>query len=139
MSHTLLELNAQHQLEDVQVPVTWTKKDANDRKRVNIAGLGDVGLNLAMGLCLAGGEDISDIGLFDLNEKQCARLEAEFGQIAAPPGGRRIPDVRVIGDEALFDCDLFLFCATRAVPAVGSGVKDTRMAQFDANRGIVSG
>ena len=38
----------------------------------------------------------------------------------------------------LFDCDVFLFAATRSIPAVGSNVKDVRMAQFDANREIVA-
>lgn len=37
----------------------------------------------------------------------------------------------------LFDCDVFLFAATKSIPAVGSDVRDVRMAQFAANRPLV--
>lgn len=36
--------------------------------------------------------------------------------------------------DRLFDCDVFIFAAAKAIPAVGSDVKDVRMAQFAANR-----
>ena len=39
--------------------------------------------------------------------------------------------------DRLFDCDVFIFAATKAVPAVGSGVSDVRMAQYEANRPLV--
>lgn len=116
----------------------WLKKDADDRKRIHLAGLGDVGQNVALGLTLLGGETVEKIGLFDLNEAQCQRMETELSQVAAPLFQRRIPEVSVITKEEMFDCDVFLFCATKSVPALKSGVSDVRMAQYEANRGIVS-
>ena len=109
--------------------------------RVHIAGLGDVGRNVALGFALTGGGQVSSVGLFDLNEAQCRRMETELSQIAPPPGSRRppVPAVRAITAEEMFDCDVFLFCATKAVPEVGSAVTDVRMAQYEANRGIVAG
>lgn len=116
----------------------WLMKKKNDRKCIHIAGLGDVGRNTALGLALLGGEEIEKIGLYDLNEAQCRRMEMELSQIAAPPGGRRIPKVSVVSKEQMFACDVFLFCATKSVPALDSEVKDVRMAQYEANRGIVA-
>ena len=39
--------------------------------------------------------------------------------------------------EQLFDCDIFVFVASRGIPPVGSQVKDVRMAQFELNAAIV--
>ncbi len=118
--------------------LAWLKRDGEERKRIHLAGLGDVGQNVALGLTLLGEEVIEGIGLYDLNEAQCRRMETELSQIAAPPGDRRIPKVSAISWEEMFDCDVFLFCATKSVPAVGSGVQDVRMAQYEANRQIVA-
>lgn len=106
--------------------------------RIQLVGLGDVGQNVAIGLTLMGGEEIASIGLYDLNRAQVQRMEMELSQFCTPPGGKRCPDVRGISEEELFDCDVFLFCATKAVPTVGSDVADVRMAQYEANRKIVS-
>lgn len=122
---------------EATVPV-WLKREGEERKGVHLAGLGDVGQNVALGLTLLGEEVIERIGLYDLNEAQCKRMETELSQIAAPPGDRRIPKVSAVSWEEMFDCDVFLFCATKSVPAVGSGVKDVRMAQYEANRQIVA-
>ena len=107
-------------------------------KKVHIAGLGDVGRNVALGLVMDGGGIVGKIGLYDPNEKQCRRMEIELSQIAPPPGGKKLPEVRRINWEEVFGCDVFLFCATKSVPAVGSGVADVRMAQYEANRKIVA-
>lgn len=116
----------------------WLQKNQAERKRIHLAGLGDVGQNVALGLTLLGGELIERIGLYDLNENQCKRMETELSQIAPPPGGRQIPSVSAVSWEEMFDCDVFLFCATKSVPALDSGIKDVRMAQYEANRKIVS-
>ena len=116
----------------------WLGTKGNDRKTIHLAGLGDVGRNVALGLALLGGEDGENIGLYDLNEAQCRRMETELSQIMAPPGGRRIPQVKVLCEKEIFDCDIFLFCATRNVPSLDSKVSDVRMAQYEANRGIVA-
>ena len=115
--------------------------------RVHIVGLGDVGRNVALGLVLAGNGLIGRLGLFDLNEAQCRRMETELSQITYPLQGEQaqglqsamaFPDVVTVTEDSLFDCDLFLFCVAKAVPALGSGVSDVRMAQLEANAGIVS-
>jgi len=42
--------------------------------------------------------------------------------------------VEAVDREHLSNCDVLIFAATRAIPPVGSGVQDVRMAQFEANR-----
>lgn len=106
--------------------------------RIQMVGLGDVGQNVAIGLTLLGGDQIASIGLYDLNRAQVQRMETELSQFSTPPGGRSLPRVYGASEEQLFDCDVFLFCATKAVPAVGSGVGDVRMAQYEANRKIAA-
>lgn len=106
--------------------------------RVQMVGLGDVGQNVAIGLVLLGGEQIASVGLYDLNRAQVQRMVMELSQFSTPPGGKELPRVYGVTDEKLFDCDVFLFCATKAVPAVGSAAGDVRMAQYEANRKIVA-
>lgn len=116
----------------------WLCKNTGERKTIHLAGLGDVGGTVLIGLALMGGEVIDSLGIYDLNENQCTRWEMELNQIAVPFGTKRIPETKVINEDTLFDCDVFAFCVAKAVPAVGSDVKDVRMAQFEANRTIVS-
>lgn len=106
--------------------------------RIQMVGLGDVGQNVAIGLTLLGSEQIESIGLYDLNQAQLARMELELGQFSTPPGGKVLPRVYTVSEDQLFNCDVFLFCATKAVPAVGSATGDVRMAQYEANRKIVA-
>jgi len=44
----------------------------------------------------------------------------------------------ILKEEELFQCDMFVFCASKGIPPVGAEVKDVRMVQFEANRGIIS-
>ena len=113
-------------------------RKGKDRLRIQMVGLGDVGQNVAIGLTLLGGDQMESIGLYDLDQTQLARMEMELGQFSAPPGGKRLPGIHIISEGQLFDCDVFLFCATRSVPAIGSAASDVRMAQYEANRKIVS-
>lgn len=107
-----------------------------DKKiKVNIAALGDVGGTVLLGLRLMGGEYIESIGIFDLNEKVLRRYEREVNQVVFPDG-RPMPHVEIIDDADVFNCDMFVFCATKAVPPIGAD-GDVRMAQFEANRGLV--
>ena len=113
----------------------------NGKVRVNIIALGDVGTNVLMGLKLLGGDVISEIGIFDLNEKQIARLEMEFGQMHYPPapGGapaREMPRVFGISEAEIPNCDVVIFCATKGVPEIGAS-GDVRMMQLEANLGLV--
>ena len=103
-----------------------------EKVRVSLLALGDVGSTLAMGLKLLGGDVISTLGLCDVREKVPERWEFELGQIAT-----ELPRVEIVRPEAVFDCDVFLFCASRFVPdtAVKSG--DVRMAQYALNRPLV--
>lgn len=107
-----------------------------DGLRVTLVGLGDVGGTVLTGLKLLGRE-IEEIAVYDPNEAMCRRYEMELNQVLPEYPGGRVPHVTICPEDQLFDCDLFLFTASRGVPAVGSNVKDVRMAQFDANRAML--
>lgn len=108
------------------------------KKRVHILAVGDVGSTLLTALKLAGGDCIGTIGICDLNESTVRRWVAEMSQISAPWDYDAFPEVVAVDLDHLFECDVFVFIATKSIPAVGSGVKDVRMAQFEANRSIVT-
>ena len=107
--------------------------------RVHILALGDVGATLLLGLKVLGAGSIDTIGIYDINENVMERYEREMNQMGWAFGeteGSELPEVVILKEEELFDCDLFLFCASKAIPAIG--VKgDVRMMQFEANRAIV--
>lgn len=103
--------------------------------RVTLLGLGDVGATVLMGLKLLGYE-LDEIRIFDLNEAACHRYEMEMNQILSPDD-HGLPKVTVCQEEELFDCDLFLFTASRGVPALGTQ-GDVRMLQFEANRKLLT-
>ena len=107
------------------------------KKRVHILAIGDVGSTLLTGLKLLGGDVISTIGICDLSDQMTARWEFEMGQINLPWDYNAFPDVEVVKPENLFDCDVFVFVASKGIPPVGSQVKDVRMAQFENNAAIV--
>ena len=107
------------------------------KKRVHILAIGDVGSTLLTGLKLLGGDVISTIGICDVSQQTTARWEFEMGQINLPWEYDTFPEVEIVPKENLFDCDLFVFVASRGIPPVGSQVKDVRMAQFETNAAIV--
>ena len=102
-----------------------------------LVGLGDVGGTLLIALKLLGRE-LSRIAIYDPNEALCRRYEMELNQVL-PPDGAPLPEIAICPPERLFDCDLFLFTASRGVPPVGSDVQDVRMAQFVRNREMLAG
>lgn len=105
------------------------------KKRLHLLAVGDVGGILLTALKLEGAGVLSAIGIHDLNEKAVARWVMEMGQISSCPlQYDALPEVEAVPPERLFDCDVFVFAATKAIPPVGSGVKDVRMAQLEANR-----
>lgn len=104
--------------------------------RVNVLGLGDVGGTLLTGLRLMGHGTISEIGIFDLDAKRRRRWALELGQIL-DPNVKDYPAIREIEMDDLFDCDMFVFCASRSVPQVGSNVSDVRMIQYESNSKII--
>jgi len=107
------------------------------KKRVHLLAVGDVGGTLLTTLKLMGGNEISHIGICDLNEKAVERWVTEMGQIDWPWEYGTLPEVEAVSRERLFECDVFIFAATKAIPPVGSGVQDVRMAQLEANRPLV--
>ena len=112
-------------------------KPTPGKKRVHLLAVGDVGGTLLTALKLLGGDCISTIGICDLNANTVARWTAEMGQIAWPWDYGALPGVEAVSPDRLFDCDVFIFAATKAIPSVDSGIKDVRMAQFEANRPLV--
>lgn len=126
--------------EDHRSSYPWVMRDESDLKRVHIIGLGDVGLNAALSLRIAGAGRVSKIGIYDIDRKLCERLEIEINQILSPLGSTVYPDVTILREEELFDCEIFLFCATKSVPPLGAEAHgDVRIAQFEANRRIIAG
>ena len=113
------------------------KRSTPKKWRVNILALGDVGSTLLSGLKLLGSEVISEIGIFDLDPNTLKRFEMEYNQVFDPFSEQVMPEVKIIDIKNIFDCDLFIFCASKAIPEVGSGIGDVRMAQFTANKQII--
>ena len=104
--------------------------------RVTLVGLGDVGGTVLTGLKLLGHE-ISEIAIFDPNEALCERYEMELNQVLREQDTLPLPKVSICPKDRLFDCDLFVFSASRGVPGLDSNVHDVRMAQFSANRAML--
>lgn len=108
--------------------------------RVHILALGDVGATLLLGLKILGAGIIDTIGIYDMNENAMERYEREMNQMGWAfeewDTSEKSPEVVKLTQEQLFDCDMFLFCASKAIPAIGA-TGDVRMMQFDANRKIV--
>lgn len=105
--------------------------------RVHVLGLGDVGGMMLSALRLIGGDIIEAIGIFDLDDNRIKRWCYELNQIMTIDKGP-FPEVYGITMENLFDCDVFIFTASSRIPEVGSGIKDVRMYQLEANTKIIS-
>ena len=117
----------------------WFGSAAQNRKlTVTLVGLGDVGGTVLTALKLLGRE-IGEIRIFDFNEAQCRRYALELNQVLPLEPGEAQPVISVCTQEQLFDCDLFLFTASRGVPPVGQEQTDVRMAQYEANRAMITG
>ncbi|MGN1230976.1 MAG: lactate dehydrogenase, partial [Anaerotignum sp.] len=114
------------------------EQERKPKKKVHLLALGDVGSTVLTALKLLGGDCISQIGIYDMNEAVCKRWESELNQAAYPWDYDALPEVVILTEAELFDCDVFVFCASKGIPPVGSAVQDVRMAQLEANRGIVS-
>lgn len=106
--------------------------------RINIAGLGDVGGNLAAGLRLAAQNSVSSIGLYDIEENRIKRWMYEAGQTLSPNKSYIHPKITSLTIDSLFDCDMFVFCVSVGVPEVGKEPEDVRIAQFEGNAKILA-
>ena len=130
---TLRAVNASHpKFEEI-----LAYKPKKGKKRVHVLAIGDVSSMLLTGLHLLGGDVISSIGICDISDKVTARWEFEENQIAYPWDYDAMPEVDVVDQDHLFDCDVFVFVASKGIPPVGSGVKDVRMYQFENNSKII--
>ncbi len=112
--------------------------DTNGPYRINLVGLGDVGGTLLTGLRLMGGDIVKSVGIYDPKPSNKDRWYYETSQIYGPSGGMPFPEIEKIEEEGLFDCDVFVFCASKGVPPVGDEKKDVRMVQFEGNAAILS-
>lgn len=128
----------------IQSPLVLTGNPLKKHKyRVHVLALGDVGTTILMGLRLLGAEVIQSIGISDLNEKNIERLVMEMNQIRYPfaqwPEAAMsvLPPVYAVPEGKLFDCDVFIFCASKSVPAIGVQ-GDVRMVQLEANSALAS-
>lgn len=110
--------------------------DEIKKKRVNVLALGDVGSTLLTGLKLLGGNAVESIGIFDRSQDKINRWEYEMNQTAFPFEDS-LPHVHGIEKNELFDCDMFVFCASKGVPPVGSESVDVRMVQFEENYKLI--
>jgi len=108
-----------------------------EKLTVTLVGLGDVGGTVLTALKLLGRE-LETIQIFDFNEAQCKRYAIELNQVLPLEPGQPQPVVTVCREDQLFDCDLFLFTASRGVPPVGQEQTDVRMAQYEANRTMIT-
>lgn len=126
----------------ITAPLTLSGRpfEPGKKARVHILALGDVGTTMLIGLRLLGAADIASIGICDLNGNNLSRLEIEINQIrypfAAQGDGPVLPPVHIVTEEQLFDCDVFIFCASKGVPPL-SATGDVRMAQLEANKGLI--
>jgi len=111
-------------------------KKNEEKKSVTILGLGDVGGTLLLGLRLLGKDIIKDIRVYDLSEKKMQRYVLEMNQIVYP-NDSDLPRVKAASKADLFKTDMFIFTASKFVPAVGNEDKDVRMIQYKANKEII--
>jgi len=108
-----------------------------DKSRINILALGDVGGTLLTGLKMMGADVVEHIGICDMNADTATRYEMEMNQIAFPFDGVKLPEVEIITAEELFNGDVFVFCASKGIPALDDKMQDVRMAQFENNKKLV--
>lgn len=109
----------------------------NQKHRVNVLALGDVGMTVLLGLKLLGGDVIERLGICDINKANVQRLEKEMNQIRYPFALADMPKVYPVEEKNLFDCDVLVFCASKGIPPIGVR-GDVRMAQLEANREIIA-
>lgn len=109
----------------------------NGKVQVNILAMGDVGSTLALGMKLTGNDIVSKIGICDVNEAVAERFDHELGQISLPDDLNGLPESERVTMEDLFECDVFIFCASSGVPPVTERDIDMRMVQLEKNTALV--
>lgn len=117
--------------------MTRLSMNHKSKKKVHIAGLGDVGGTLLTGLRLLGGDTIEAIGIYDLTPAKMQRWEYEGNQIASV-NYHLYPPIETLREDNLFNCDVFVFCIAKHVPELSVKNTDVRMAQLEANGAIIA-
>lgn len=112
--------------------------DMRRKKRIHVLALGDVGSTLCLAMKLTGADILSAIGICDIDPKVTRRFEHELNQICPPGGTSGMPPVEVVPRERLFDCDVFVFCASLGVPDLKEKDEDVRMVQLERNAGLIA-
>lgn len=144
LDESILRAMTQHRITAVNTSVpSWEDRIENgvydiiSRKnlRVNIIGLGDVGGTLLLGLKLRGFDTVSSIGIYDKNIMKLKRYEHEIQQIYSED--IEMPQVNIIEESQIFDCDVFVFAVAFSVPPVGNEIQDVRMMQLEKNAQII--
>lgn len=108
--------------------IGWPMTGAGEALTTDEKGQGD---GLAAGL---GG--VPGVNGADGVDGRCKRRPG-MQPTSLPSKGRETPRVVCLTEAELFDCDLFIFCASKAVPQLG--VKgDVRMMQLEANSKIAA-
>lgn len=113
------------------------ERDYPEKWRVNIIALGDIGSTLLTGLKLLGGNQISEIGLYDRNQNTAERWEFEMNQTVPPFRYQELPHVKVIREDQLMNCDMLVFCAAKGY-TFDKNTTDVRMAQLEQNSEIIA-
>ncbi len=112
--------------------------DAPKKWRIHVIGLGDVGATLLTGLKLLGHDNISVLGIYDKDSKKMDRLNFELSQILSCSGSENSISIIPLKEEELFNCDMFVFCVSVGIPAVGEENCDVRLTQFNGNRKVLN-
>ncbi|ENJ9652541.1 lactate dehydrogenase [Clostridium botulinum] len=110
----------------------------NRKWKINIVGLGDVGGTLITGLRLLGEDCIDEIGIYDKDINKINRWEYECNQIQSPNLNLNLPKIKVLNEDEIFNCNMFVLCVSVGVPKIGNEIKDVRLVQFEGNSKIVS-
>lgn len=135
--YNIQQLGKPEQITQLQQP-SWLFTSGSEKKRINLIALGDVGQTVAMALKLLGSDCLSTIGVYDINQNAAIRLELELNQIHEPFSYNAFPNVQVISEDQLFNCEILAFCASKGIPPLDSNVADVRMIQYEANKSIIS-
>lgn len=119
-------VNSRHDLTD---PLMTKKKF-----RVSIAGLGDVGGTLLMGLRLLGKDVIEEVKIFDRDPMKRRRYYLEVNEIS---DGTAMPPIVETDLDGVFDTDVFIFTVSLFVPPLDTDLKDVRLVQFEKNKTVL--
>ena len=112
-------------------------KPPKEKWNVNVIAVGDVGSTLLIGLNLLGKGVIDKIGIYDRTLNNQKRWESEMNQIVFPFDYEDYPEVEIITEKQICDCDMIIFCAAKGYN-FDENTQDVRMVQFEKNAEIIT-